>query len=185
MRSTSADNRKVMLKPCAIVFFPSGDLSRDTPQRVYVLEAPQGARLQFDSPVDLQGMKLGQLQGGEMKGPVTIHGTPSRAGANDEIFFETHDVVMSPETISTEAPVDFRFGSSTGRGRQLVLRSAADPHRLPRDNGDQHRRRRFAGTVARRADANHFDRRRHHAARRAAHDDGRFCHSVRRAAPYQ
>ncbi len=115
------DNRKVTLWPCAVVFFPSGDLSRDTPQRVYVLEAPQGARLQFDSPVDLQGMKLGQLQGGEMKGPVTIHGTPSRAGANDEIFFETRDVVLSPETISTEAPVDFRFGPSTGHGRQLVL----------------------------------------------------------------
>jgi hypothetical protein len=115
------DNRKVMLKPCAVVFFPSGDLTRDAPQRVFVLEAPQGALLQFDSPVDLQGMKLGQLQGGDMKGPVTIHGTPSRAGANDEIVFETRDVVMSPETISTDAPVDFRCGPSTGHGRQMVL----------------------------------------------------------------
>jgi hypothetical protein len=115
------DNKKVMLKPCAFVFFPSGDLTRDAPQRVIVLEAPQGALLQFDSPVDLQGMKLGQLQGGQMKEAVTIRGTPSRPGASDDIFVETRDVVMSPDTITTEAPVDFRFGPSTGHGRQLLI----------------------------------------------------------------
>ena len=79
---------EVELKPCAIVFFPNGEAAEAPSQRVIVLEAPL-AVLKFDGPVDLQKMKLGQLQSGTMSGPIAIHGTPSRPGANDEIFADT------------------------------------------------------------------------------------------------
>lgn len=118
------DNGRVQLYPCAIMFFPNGETAGDVPPRVIVLEAPQGALLQFDGPVDLDRWKLGQLQSGQMDGPITIHGTPSRPGANDELFADTRDLKMTPELISTEAPVNIRFGPNEGHGRQLEIRLA-------------------------------------------------------------
>ncbi|HEY2146806.1 MAG TPA: hypothetical protein VGH32_02645, partial [Pirellulales bacterium] len=118
---------EVELKPCAIVFFPNGEAAEAPSQRVIVLEAPL-AVLKFDGPVDLQKMKLGQLQGGTMSGPIAIHGTPSRPGANDEIFVDTQgDMQLSPELISTDALVNFRFGPNGGHGRQMRI------HLLPSD----------------------------------------------------
>jgi hypothetical protein len=116
------ENGRVKLFPCAILFFPNGETSSDVPPRVIVLEAPQGALLQFDGPVDLQRAKFGQLLGGNMAGPITIHGTPSRPGANDELFADTRgDLLMTPEKITTDAPVNFRFGPNAGHGRQMEI----------------------------------------------------------------
>ena len=125
---------EVELKPCAIVFFPNGEAAEAPSQRVIVLESPL-AVLKFDGPVDLQKMKLGQLQSGTMSGPIAIHGTPSRPGANDEIFADTQgDMQLSPELISTDALVNFRFGPNGGHGRQMRI------HLLPSDRprGKQH-----------------------------------------------
>jgi hypothetical protein len=116
------ENGRVKLFPCAILFFPNGETSSDVPPRVIVLEAPQGALLQFDGPVDLQRAKFGQLLGGNMAGPITIHGTPSRPGANDELFADTRgDLQMTPEKITTDALVNFRFGPNVGHGRQMEI----------------------------------------------------------------
>ncbi len=120
------DNGRVQLMPCAILFFPNGETAGDGPPRGIALEAPKGALLQFDGPVDLDRMKLGQLQSGVLHGPITIHGNPSRPGANDELFADTPgELQMTPEKIWTEAPVNIRFGPNEGHGRQLEIRLAA------------------------------------------------------------
>ncbi|HEV3416388.1 MAG TPA: hypothetical protein VG056_06230, partial [Pirellulales bacterium] len=115
------DNGRVQLFPCTILFFPSGESAVDSLQRVIILDSPQGALLQFDGPFDpLQG-KFSQLQGGQMNGPVTIHGTPSRPGANDALLAKTRDVRLTTEKISTDAPVDFWFGPNEGHGSQMEI----------------------------------------------------------------
>ena len=109
----------MLLTPCAMLFFPDGDLdATGTVRRIVVLEAPQGALLQFDQPIDLQRGKIGQLLGGDMKGPITINGTPSRAAAHDDLHVETRDVQMNTQRIWTKAPVEFTFGDSAGSGRE-------------------------------------------------------------------
>jgi hypothetical protein len=123
----NVDSNHVRLEPCAIVFFPNGEAPEATSQRVIVLEAPK-AILQFEGAADVQKMKFGQLQGGNLGGPIAIHGTPSRPGANDEIYADTPgDLQLSPEFLSTDAPVNFRYGPNEGHGRQLRI------HLLPSD----------------------------------------------------
>jgi hypothetical protein len=123
----NVDSNHVRLEPCAILFFPNGEAPGATSQRVIVLEAPK-AILQFEGTADVQKMKFGQFQGGKMIGPIAIHGTPSRPAANDEIFADTPgDLQLTPELLSTDAPVNFRYGPNEGHGRQLRI------HLLPSD----------------------------------------------------
>ncbi len=125
------DGNRVMLMPCAIIFLPDGDVeSAGSPNRVIVMEANQGALLQFDQPVDPQHGKIGQVLGGDMKGPITIRGTPSRPGANDALRVDTQDVQMNTQLIWTAAPVTFSLGESHGSGREMHIHllPSSDPN---------------------------------------------------------
>lgn len=125
---------RVKMKPCSIVFFQGdpeaadGDASQG---RVIVLDAPE-AIAQFDQPLDLKNAKIGRLLGAQFLGPVTIRGTPSRPGSNDDIAAATRNVQMNTEWIWTPEPVDFRVGQSTGHGRDLRI------HLLPSGHSDEH-----------------------------------------------
>ena len=115
---------RVNLVPCTLVILP--DRKRDSPApaegRTLVLRAPQGAVLEFDQPLDLRQGRLGKLVGGSLRGKVTIRGTPSAAGADDEIEIETRDVELEEMEIRTSEMVQFRYGRSTGSGRAMVAR---------------------------------------------------------------
>ena len=76
------------------------------------------ALLQFDQAVDLQRGKLGKLLGGRFDGPITIRGTPSHPGADDDLTADTKNVKMDTDKIWTPEPVRFRFGKHTGSGRR-------------------------------------------------------------------
>jgi lipopolysaccharide export system protein LptA len=126
---------RVEMFPCAIVFFPADSAASngEEPQgRVIVLDAPAGAIAQFDQPLDLQKGKIGRLLGAQFHGPVTIRGTPSRPGATDDILVTTQNVQMNTDLIWTPEPVDFRFGQSTGHGRDLQM------HLLPSSHAGDH-----------------------------------------------
>ncbi len=118
----NVSERKVELKPCAVLFLPDGEpADGQMPGRAIVLEAPQGAVLEFDREVDLQRGKIGQVVGGVMDGPITITAPESRPGANDAIHVVTRDAKMTLDQIWTEAPVEFSLGPSHGTGRALVM----------------------------------------------------------------
>ena len=119
------DNGQVRLDPCTVIFVPDGATDDDpASHRVIVLQAPQGALLQFDQAVDLQRGKLGKLLGGRFDGPITIRGTPSRPGADDDLAADTKNVKMDTEKIWTPEAVRFRFGKHTGSGREMVIHLA-------------------------------------------------------------
>ncbi len=127
---------RVKMTPCTIVFFP-GAAPEDGDQplgRVIVLDAPLVVA-QFDQPLDLKNAKIGRLLGAQFVGPVQIRGTPSRAGAADDIFVSTHVVQMPTEKIWTPSPVDFRVGSSTGHGRDLQMQLLPSPSNSGRGQG--------------------------------------------------
>ena len=84
-----------------------------------------------------------------MDGPVTIHGTPSRPGANDEIFADTRDVHLTPEKITTDAAVDFRLGPNAGHGRQMLIKLLPPSKpRLGQTTRPEHRRIRIDRAVS-------------------------------------
>jgi len=120
----SLPDGRVHLVPCTLVVLP--DRNRLTggngPGRTLVLRAPQGAALEFDEPLDLKQGRLAKLIGGSLRGQVTIRGTPTVPGAEDDIEIVTRDVELDDLEVRTSEMVQFRYGRSSGSGRALVVR---------------------------------------------------------------
>ncbi len=125
------DNGQVELMPCTVLFLPDGPLSgdpEDALRRVIILEAPQGALVQFDQPVDLTRAKIGHLVGGEFHGPIKIHGNAGKPDAPEDLLILTSDVQMNTQLIWTLAPVEFHFGPNSGTGREMQIHLIASDH---------------------------------------------------------
>ena len=114
---------RVRLEQCTILVLPerrSAAGERD-PGRTYVLRAPQGAILEFDAPPDLKRItSLPRLIGGSLRGQVTIRGTATAPGREDDVEIVTRDIELSELEVRSNAAVQFRYGRSRGEGRGLV-----------------------------------------------------------------
>lgn len=114
---------RVRLEQCTILVLPerrSAAGERD-PGRTYVLRAPQGAILEFDAPPDLKRItSLPRLIGGSLRGQVTIRGTATAPGREDDVEILTRDIELSELEVRSNAAVEFRYGRSRGKGRGLV-----------------------------------------------------------------
>ena len=115
---------RVNLVPCTLVVLPDRNRVADDGNagRTLVLRVPQGAVLEFDEPLDLKQGRLSRLIGGSLRGQVTIRGTPSAPGADDDIEIVTRDVELEELEVRTAEMVQFRYGRSTGSGRALLAR---------------------------------------------------------------
>jgi hypothetical protein len=112
----------VKITPCTVIYLPEGEAeSADSRRRVIIMQAPQGAILQFDEPVDISRGKFGRPQGGQLLGPITIQSAATRPQGGDDLYVTTHDVKMTDNLISTPNEVDFRFGQSYGHGRNMRI----------------------------------------------------------------
>jgi lipopolysaccharide export system protein LptA len=119
---TTLPDGHLKLNPCTLIYLPEGDAeAADSHKRVIILQAPEGAELKFDQPVDLSRGKIGRLEGGVMSGSVIIQSGPTKPEGGDDFFAVTHDVQMQDNLIFTQAEVDFRFGQSQGHGRQMRI----------------------------------------------------------------
>ncbi len=138
----SLSDGRVKLTPCTMMFFPDGQ-DADSGGRVLIMQAQEGALLQFDQEADLSRAKIGKLQRGSLVGEVTIRGNLSGnvaaggnaaavgnaaaaggggGGANDELFITTRGVELQPDSISTQNEVQFRMGRNHGSGRDLQIK---------------------------------------------------------------
>jgi lipopolysaccharide export system protein LptA len=122
----------IKIEPCIIVMAYDGPAENEEQRlrQAIVLEAPQGALLRFDGPVDLGGAKMGRLKGGRLVGPVTIHSDWKQPGADDDLEIKTRDIDLVDQTVSTPNPVDFRWGSHFGRGRGMVMKLSTGAPRV-------------------------------------------------------
>lgn len=117
----SLPDGRVNLVPCTLVVLSDRNRVADgSVGRTIVMRAPQGAVLEFDEPLDLRQGRLARLVGGSLRGQVTIRGTPSAPGAEDDIEIVTRDLELDELEISTGETVQFRYGRSSGSGRGLV-----------------------------------------------------------------
>ena len=117
----SLPDGRVNLVPCTVIVLPDGQRRANSKNgRTILLRAPQGAVLEFDEPLDLRAGRLARLVGGSLRGQVTIRGTQSSVGANDDIELVTRDLELDEFEIHTNEKVDFRFGRSVGKGQGLV-----------------------------------------------------------------
>lgn len=131
----SLPDGRVNLVPCTLVILPDHNRTPESQSagRTIVLRAPQGAVLEFDEPLDLRQGRLAKLIGGSLRGQVTIRGTPSAEGADDDIEIATRDVELEALEIRTDEMVQFRYGRSSGSGRAMVAQLL--PRAGPADQG--------------------------------------------------
>ncbi len=115
---------RLELRPCAIVVTPAGSAESEEQRRrrAIVLEAPEGAILEFDRPLDLRRGDMGQIVGGQLQGRVTIRSQGESPGPEDDLLVVTRDVEMTRSNIFTPHVVDFRFGPHHGSGRELRIK---------------------------------------------------------------
>ncbi len=120
----SRSDGSVRISPCVIVFDydgPATDQAQRDRQAV-ILEAPGGARLQFDPPLDINRAKIGRLVQGQLDGPVTIRSDWKQPGPEDDLLIQTKDVQLTERTVFTPHPVEFRWGPNFGRGQGMVMK---------------------------------------------------------------
>jgi hypothetical protein len=137
----TTDDGRLHFFPCTIVFQRHG-LARDPvvrsgdhDQRTWIVQAPEGAVLSFDEPMDQRMMNVGRLQAAFVQGQVTIRGSESKPGAADQIELTTQNVQLSEKQIWTPGEVHFRVGPHFGSGRDLTIAMSpvarGDIKRLP------------------------------------------------------
>ena len=75
---TRAAAARCEIRPCVIIYTPERTrrAAETSLRQAVVLEAPDGAMLEFDEPLNLSSMKVGRLKGGSSTG-----GSPSAARA--------------------------------------------------------------------------------------------------------
>ena len=64
---------RVEIHPCTMLF-TLGETRQN--RQIVILEAPEGAVLEFDGPFDLRQMKVGRLIGGKLLGRIKIRNGP-------------------------------------------------------------------------------------------------------------
>jgi len=127
----SLPDGRVNLVPCTLVVLPDrGRSAEGSAGRTIVMRAPQGAVLEFDEPLDLRQGRLARLVGGSLRGQVTIRGTASAPGVEDDVEIVTRDIELDELEIRTGEAVQFRHGRSHGSGRGLHARLT--PRATPR-----------------------------------------------------
>ncbi len=121
--TTTEDGCSYKIEPCTLVYTPAepADNPAERIRRSIVLQAPQGAVLQFDKGFDLLRGKPEGLLRGDLLGSVTIRSAGKDPGPGDDLLVVTKNVHLSNDRVGTTSPVDFRWGKSYGRGTNLQI----------------------------------------------------------------
>ncbi len=116
-------NGRLELKPCTVVFYLSKAEREDNRRRTLILQAPEGAVLAFDGPLNLRQANMGSAIrpiGGQLVGPVRIRSTGLQP-SNSDLQIDTSNVQITQQRILTREAVTFQMGPNRGSGRDLML----------------------------------------------------------------
>jgi hypothetical protein len=115
---------KVSLEPSTIVFDYDGpaDNEEQRHRQSIILQAPAGAILQFDRPLDLKQPRDANLLGGQLNGTVLIHSDWKQPGPADDLRIVTSNICLTKQTISTSDPVEFCWGPHFGSGQDMQIK---------------------------------------------------------------
>jgi hypothetical protein len=121
---TNFGDGRVQINPCVMIYTPEApDLSpEERIRQAVVLEAPEGALLQFDQPLDLGKARIGRLVNGHLHGPIRIRSEGKHRGPEDHLLVLTRDLDVSEERIWTGQPVEFHMGANSGSGQEMLIK---------------------------------------------------------------
>lgn len=110
-------NGEITIKPCTVVMSNS-DRANDQP---IIMQAPQGAVMRFDKPIDLQTATVGKPVSGRLIGRVKIF---SHGPGKQKLYLETSNIQIDRERLLTPNQVKFKYEGSHGSGKVLIIRLA-------------------------------------------------------------
>lgn len=117
------DDNQVELRPCTMVFTPGGAAAlEERIRQSVVLQAPQGARLRFDRPLDLRRGNIGRVVGGVLVGTITLRSAGRLPGPEDDLWAITRDLQLTDDGLWTSHDVEFHYGPHFGRGAKLSIK---------------------------------------------------------------
>ncbi|MDW8079759.1 MAG: hypothetical protein RMJ16_12845 [Thermoguttaceae bacterium] len=116
------DDFHLRVWPCAGILAATVDEETQAIRSALVIEAPQGALLEFDAPVDLRLGQIRQPRRVVVHGPVRLRQYNRDLPTEQLLTVETEDVEVNAERIATDGEVRFRLGPHFGKGRGLTVR---------------------------------------------------------------
>ena len=124
----NVEGGRMEIFPCVIVFPHEGPTESEEQRRrqSIILEAPGGALLQFDPPLDFNQPKATRMVNGQLKGDVIIRSDWKDPGPEDDLLIETSEIQITEHSISTPNPVKFHWGPHYGSGQDLEIKLLAD-----------------------------------------------------------
>lgn len=116
------EDGRMELKPLTlIVYTGAAETGAERPPRPLIMDAPDGAILQFDSDTDPTRADFGRVTAGLLAGEIKVYSPPTTPSANDALLITTRNVQLDERRIWTPHAVNFRYGASYGSGRDLVV----------------------------------------------------------------
>ena len=125
----SQDRAQITLNACTIVFLATGnDLSvAERCRQAIVFESTDRVVLEFTQPLadfgslDNLNFDFSSFHSGEMKGEVVLRSDMKSPTAEDDVRFQTRDLVFTEKQIRTNFDFSFKFGRNNGAGRGLTI----------------------------------------------------------------
>ena len=115
------DELHLRIWPCAGVISAVTEEDGQTIRSAIIIEAPNGAILEFDAPVDLRRGQIRRPVRIEIQGLVRLRQYIRGAKQEELLSVETRSVQVDEKCITTTEEVRFRFGPHFGKGRGLKL----------------------------------------------------------------
>lgn len=116
----------IRVHPCTVVFRrPLGSAGSSEQESdaasTLIMQAPEGAVLQLERPLDSQSLQLGQPVKGHLQGPIRITCRGDENGKG-RLQIMSSDVRINEQRLWTPNEVDFQFETSRAVGRDLMIK---------------------------------------------------------------
>jgi hypothetical protein len=126
------DELHLRVWPCAGVLAAERNPETSAILSAIVIEAPEGALLEFDAPVDLRRGQIRRPKRIQLRGPVRLRQYTRGANPDELLLVETRQVEVEEERVWSQEEVQFRFGPHFGKGRGLRVELGQMPRRAER-----------------------------------------------------
>ncbi len=115
------DELHLRVWPCAGIVSAVTEEDGQTIRSAMIIEAPEGALLEFDAPVDLRRGQIRRPTRIQLEGIVRLRQYVRGVRQEELLSVETRSVEVDEKSISSTEEVQFRFGPHFGKGRGLKL----------------------------------------------------------------
>ena len=115
------DDGTVRIFPCTVVLLrddPTADTRLTAP---LILQAPEGALLRLNRPLDLRTTQVGQPVEGRLLGEIRIH-SPGTGDGRGQLNIVTSNVQIKPQQLWTPHEVVVEYDNSSARGQDLMIK---------------------------------------------------------------